>query len=155
MAEVTKQMKPLIAEVKELGKWQLGFWSNGSGLEEGFFQRRMKEDDKRNERVISYIDNAEKRQVESEVRQKVKEERWARRLPVIKWMAGILSALVIALAAWLGPQIVKVTRILIDDYLQSHPQVTIKLKNTSENVEPALSSKSETTQDAGGPTGPR
>src|ERR1700679_1281452 len=127
MAEVTSQLKPFGDRLAEMHDWQLGFWSNGSGRPVGFFQRRMKEDDERNTRVINFINNAEQKLLEAETRKRVEEERcearaekWRKWAPVVKWTSGILSALIIAFSIWVGSKAVAVVEILWKDYLNTH-----------------------------------
>jgi hypothetical protein len=155
MAEVASQLKPFGDKIDAMHDWQLGFWSNGSGRPVGFFQRRMKEDDERNIRVITYIDNAEKRQAESETRKKVEEERqqareaaWRKWSPVVKWVGGILSTLVIAAAVWLGSKVVLVAEILWQDYEHNHPGVSQQLKTIGAQPDPAYAKKQIPPEDA-------
>jgi hypothetical protein len=135
MAEVSSQLKPFSERLSEMHDWQLGFWSNGSGRPAGFFQRRMKEDDERNTRVINFIDNAEQRQREQETRKKLEEERqqaraetWKKWAPFVKWASGILATLIVAFSLWIVPKMVAVVEILWKDYLNTHPGVTQQIK---------------------------
>ena len=121
VSEVAAQMKPVMAEIAKVHDWQTGFWSNGSGKPPGFFQMRMAEDDKRNADVADFIKTARKRQIESENDQKRREARWNFWKPIIKKVCGALSAAILALGIWLGPKLVRVTIILWQDYLRSHP----------------------------------
>jgi hypothetical protein len=154
MAEVSSQLKPFGERLAEMHDWQLGFWSNGSGRVPGFFQRRMKEDDERNAKVLGFIENAEQRQRESEARKKVEEEdeqaraeKWEKWGPVIKWASGILSGLIVAFALWIVPKMVAVGEILWKDYLRNHPQVTQQIKTVSSGTDQGYSSRQKFIED--------
>ena len=148
VAEIAAQLEPMHEDLKSVHEWQLAFWSNGSGRPEGFFQRRMREDDERNEVVLDFIRTEQQRQLESETRKKVAEEeeaareaRWKKRAPYVKWVAGILASL---LAVMISAGVVKMVnygKIWLDEYLKSHPSLTERLKTASQNPDSVYADK--------------
>jgi len=150
VAEVAAQLKPfakMLDELKvitgELRDWQFGFWSNGSGRPPGFFQSRMKEDDKRrqeedtrhaqvkedlreqNEKLAPLVAYIEEHRILKEHR----DARWVRWWPVIKWVGGGIASCLLGLTIWLAPKVVKVGGILWDEYKKYHPEVTQKIRD--------------------------
>lgn len=148
MAEVNRQMEPIKDMLAELHDWQLAFWSNGSGRVPGFFQRRIQDDDRWRETVEDHkskVDTLigdlckarefrEKREEEEKERKQKRREFWMG----IFWKAGLPFILFVVSAAAAG--VVKaapVIKILWDDYLRAHPQVTERLKNTADSGDPS------------------
>jgi hypothetical protein len=172
MAEIAAQLKPfakLLDDLKEvtgdLRDWQLGFWSNGVGKVPGFFQNRMKEDDKRrqeeddrhaqvkkdlkeqNDRLAPLVAYVEEHRILKEHRQ----ARWEFWWPIIKWVGGGLGLCLLGLATYLGPKIVKAGTIIWDEYEKFHPGVTQKLKDIGTGTDPAYTSRQkQAPQDAAG-----
>ena len=162
---VPELLKPTHSLIEELGdavrsveKWQLGFWSNGSGQIPGFFQNRMKLDDHRYESLKGETDkqtevlermntfmigqtaarkvreSLERRQREAEA--EVEAKRAERR----KFWLGILLKVgtpilggILTLLGWGLHKAAPVIQILIDDYMRAHPYVSEQLKNRSSN----------------------
>lgn len=155
VAEIASQIKPFSDMLKAMHDWQLGFWSNGSGQPEGFFQRRMREDDARNVKVMDFINTAQIRQIEAETRKKIEEEneleaakiRAVRDKRLAPWRKLAWGAASLVLAGALGLT-VRVIKIIAQDYLESHPRVTEQLKTVVSTTDTGVQSK-EKPQDAG------
>ena len=145
MSEVVAQMKPFSDLLKAVHDWQVGFWSNGSGKPPGFFQMRMLEDDERNEMLVDFVKTAQRRQLESEMAQKQKEKQWAFWLPIAKWTLRGLGAGLIGIGCYVGPKVVKVGTILIQDYMLDHPSVTEQLKHVGNDADKGYSDPKKST----------
>jgi hypothetical protein len=118
--EVAIQLKPFDAKLTKINNGLERIW-NTNGGPPGYLQIRKIEDDAHNLMVTEYIETAQKRQIEAETRQKDREAKWNFWKPIIKKVCGALSAAILALGIWLGPKLVRVTIILWQDYLRSHP----------------------------------
>jgi hypothetical protein len=138
--EVAEQLKPMNLKLEAMHDWQLGFWSNGSGRPEGFFQRRMKEDDKRNTMLEDFVKTAQQRQIESEARKLQREKIWQFWKPILKWAGGGLSTALIALTCWLGPKVVNIAIIIYGELEKTHPAMTEKIKTVDAQPNPGVSS---------------
>ena len=157
-AEVTAQMKPVAEMLKAVHEWQLSFWSNGSGRPPGFFQSRMLADDVRNAQTKEELKaatslaeaaaaNAAKVAVYINKKQILEEhraEQWKRVWAFVKWVGPSVGAAFLGLCVWLGPRIVKVGDILVQDYLKYHPAVSEQLKTVSSDPVPAVQSVQQT-----------
>ena len=143
MEEITRQMEPTHTLLQTLKEWQLAFWSNGSGRPPGFFQSRIQHDDDRYGRlkteseaqsvvlgdVKSYMIEQRAVRVERERADTDRQKRHAR-----YWMIGKIAAGLLGTAlAWGAKEAYPVVKILIEDYLHSHPYVSEKLKNKAAN----------------------
>ena len=150
MEEVAKQMQPLQATLQKVHEWQLGWWSNGSkDRPPGFFQNRMKEDDRWRDEVRSQVDRLSANRaadakfiLELRMARKFREQREAeakarRNFWIVKVGVPVLVAILglIGVAVKVSAPIIKV---LVDDYLRAHPYVTehLKKQNSSE-LDPA------------------
>jgi hypothetical protein len=167
LAAVTAHMKPWGEMLKSLHDWQIGFWSNGSGKPLGFFQMRMREDDARHKLLLDYQEKQTKelerqaviadklddfikaeavRKEEEEKHRKTVEKRWSILWSVVKWGGPAVVTAFLALCAWLGPHLFRVTRILVEDYLHYHPSVTERLKDSSRTDDSGVQSHQQAPQ---------
>jgi hypothetical protein len=152
--EIQAHLSPIQQALGSFDSWRLRLW-NDNGGPPGYFQTRKIEDDERNEKVMDFIDTAQKRQIESEDRKKQSEKRWQFWWPIIKWVGGGIATAILGLACWLVPKVVAMEIIVWQDYLKYHPAVTEQLKNVSDQPSPAVSSSQENPLAAGGATGTR
>jgi hypothetical protein len=138
--EVAEQLKPMAAKIDSMHDWQLGFWSNGSGKPEGFFQRRMREDDKRNAMIDNFVKTAEKRQIELEDRVLQREKIWQFWKPILKWAGTGFGTAILGLVCWIGPKAAHVGFILWQDYMKSHPDAAQQIKTVDAQPKSGVSS---------------
>ena len=143
VAEIKRQMEPthsLLEDLKNQGKetheWQLSFWSNGSGRVPGFFQRRMVDDDKwraqmdtHKETVTQLVEDLQKAREFRELREQETKDRHKRYWSLFWKISGPVATALLGLLTWGAAKAAPVVKILIDDYLKAHPQVTEQLKN--------------------------
>lgn len=129
MEEVSAQLKPIKDMLENVHDWQLSYWSNGSGRPLGFYQMRMKEDDRRNEQIKN--DLKTQTDITSDIadyvrKEKEEKERWAKRwefwLPIIKWAVPVLGTALLGTAAWIGAHALPVIGFLWQDYVKHHPE---------------------------------
>ena len=139
--EIRSHLEPINQSLRSLDTWRLRLW-NDNGGPPGYFQTRKIEDDARNMKIINFIETAEKRQIESEILQKKKEEdqkkrdkRWEFWWPKIKWALGGLGTAFLGFTIWVGPKLVKVGSILVEDYLRYHPSVNEQLKTVGNQTD--------------------
>jgi hypothetical protein len=145
MAEVSRQMGPVQEVLKKLHEWQLAFWSNGSGRPPGFFQTRIKEDDRRYSEMLDEVSKLtdHKAAVDAfiielrlarEFREKREDEDKQRRKMYwgLVWkIGGPIGTGLLALLSWGAAKATPVIKILIDDYLQAHPHAMEQIKNSA------------------------
>ena len=133
--EVAIQLKPFDAKLTKINNGLERIW-NTNGGPPGYLQIRKIEDDAQNLMVTEYIETEQKRQIEAETRQKDREAKWEFWKPIIKKVCGALSAAILALGIWLGPKLVRVTIILWQDYLRSHPDAAQQISTAGGPNEP-------------------
>ena len=152
MDEVTKQLGPTLTLLQKLSDtvnkshdWQLSFWSNGNrDRPPGFFQTRMKDDDRRYLELVSDMTQLKdhKKQVEtliteSRAARKMREEQEAKTRAWRQfWLLKIGLPILLLLLSGIGvavKQSFPVVRILWKDYLRAHPLAASQLKTVSSN----------------------
>lgn len=152
MDEVAIQLKSFSETLEGVREWQLAFWSNGVGKVPGFFQTRMKEDDKRREEederhaqvkedlkeqneklapVVSYIE-------EQRILREHRKKRWEFWRPILWKVGGSVAGAFVALVIWAAPKVTHISIVLWEDYLKYHPEVTEQLKSVDKQPSPGI-----------------
>jgi hypothetical protein len=132
--EILNHLNPIHKSLETFNSWRLRIW-NDNGGPPGYLQVRKVDDDKRNERIINFIETAERRQIEAEDREAQSEKRWQFWWPKIKWALGGLGTAFLGFTIWVGPKLVKVGSILVEDYLRYHPSVNEQLKTVGNQTD--------------------
>ena len=142
VAEVASQLKPFADQLKvlefsqkESRDWQLSFYSNGVGVKEGLFQRRIREDDVHRQEVKAAL-KVQDDKIEPlvsyvwrlKIRQEMRDEFWRKWGPAIKWTARSVGASILAATIWIAPHAWSIGKILWMDYLKYHPALAEQIK---------------------------
>lgn len=145
LVEVKDAVKDLTREAGDNRDWRLGFWSNGSGRPEGFFQMRIKADDKRYEDLLGDV-----RILKGGMKTLLDAQKLAvaRRGIWTWWAKYVLAPVLVAVLLGIGAatyRLVPVIETLWDDYMEYHPHAHVKPHGFfhSQDSEPAVSSNQD------------
>ena len=158
IAVFNELIHPIRTDIGNIGSRLRSLYSNGSGGPPGYLETAREQDDERfaalfdmasesktfAETVKNFINEENKRRAHRQTRvtQAIKVARWA--------LPGVFAAM-LTVAGFAYHAITPVAKVLWEDYLRAHPEVTEQLKKITQVDDPAAT---KAPQDAGLPFHP-
>jgi hypothetical protein len=151
--EVNRRVDPLHAGLEALNRWKLSLWSNGSGGPPGYLETARELDTRRYKYLFEKMEEGTKKMEEMSKAQettaqfialmKDRELQHQRRSVWYRWGLGIIIALLVSLAGWGYAQIEPAAKVIWEDYVRSHPQISRDISSASQPLEYAHTLKQQ------------